>query len=210
MYAHITSPLTGRIGLRLVDQGNIVHATDTTGLAVITQLQPIAVIFNIAEDHLPPVTKKMAAGQTLQVYAYDRDSKAKLAEGFLLTIDNQIDQTTGTVKFKAQFENKDLSLFPNQFVNARLLLEMKHGATIIPTAAVQRMADGPSFVYVVTDHNTADVRKIVTSTVEGDEVQVDSGIEPGEKVVIDGIDKLQQGSRVNVQMSGGRGAKTSG
>jgi membrane fusion protein, multidrug efflux system len=211
VYAHITSPLTGRIGLRLVDQGNIVHATDTTGLAVITQLQPIAVIFNIAEDHLPAVAKKMNAGQKLTVVAYDRDSKAKLAEGFLLTIDNQIDQTTGTVKFKGQFENQDLSLFPNQFVNARLLLEMKHGAVIIPTAAVQKMPDGTSsFVYVVKDNNTVDVRKIVTSTVEGDEVQADSGIEAGEKVVIDGIDKLQQNSRVTVQMAGGRGAKTGG
>jgi membrane fusion protein, multidrug efflux system len=177
-------------------------------------LQPIAVIFNIAEDHLPAVAKKMNAGQKLEVIAYDRDSKAKLAEGFLLTIDNQIDQTTGTVKFKAQFENKDLSLFPNQFVNARLLLEMKHGAVIIPTAAVQHMPDGPAFVYVVKeggkDNNTVDVRKIVTSTIEGDEVQADSGIEPGEKIVIDGIDKLQQGSRVTVQMAGGRGAKTGG
>ena len=128
VYAHITSPLTGRIGLRLVDQGNMVHATDANGLAVITQLQPIAVIFNIAEDSLPEVTKKMAAGQTLPVFAYDRDLKQKLATGTLLTIDNQIDQTTGTVKFKGVFENKDLSLFPNQFVNARLLLDTKHGA----------------------------------------------------------------------------------
>jgi multidrug efflux system membrane fusion protein len=208
VYAHITSPLTGRIGLRLVDQGNMVHATDATGLAVITQLQPIAVIFNIAEDRLPEVTKKMAAGQTLTVYAYDRDLKERLATGTLLTIDNQIDQTTGTVKFKAVFENKDLSLFPNQFVNARLLLETKHGSTIIPTAAIQRK-DTTTFVYVVKDDNTTEVRNITTGTIEGDEAQVDKGLEPGDKVVIDGIDKLQQGTKVNVRMAAGRGQKTS-
>jgi membrane fusion protein, multidrug efflux system len=208
VYAHITSPLTGRIGLRLVDQGNMVHATDATGLAVITQLQPIAVIFNIAEDRLPQVTKKMAAGQTLNVLAYDRDLKEKLAAGTLLTIDNQIDQTTGTVKFKAVFENKDLSLFPNQFVNARLLLETKHSATIIPTAAIQRK-EATTFVYIVKDDNTAEVRNITTGTIEADEAQVDEGLEPGDKVVIDGIDKLQQGTKVNVRMAAGRGQKTS-
>ncbi len=208
VYAHITAQLTGRIGLRLVDQGNMVHATDVNGLAVITQLQPIAVIFNIAEDHLPEVTKKVTAGQTLQVLAYDRDSKTRLATGTLLTIDNQIDQTTGTVKFKAVFENKDLSLFPNQFVNARLLLETKHNSTIIPTAAVQHK-EQTAFVYVVKDDNSVEIRNITTGTVEADEMQVQNGLEPGEKVVIDGIDKLQQGSKVNARMVGGRGQKTS-
>jgi membrane fusion protein, multidrug efflux system len=209
VYAHITAQLTGRIGLRLVDQGNMVHATDATGLAVITQLQPIAVIFNVAEDHLPVVAKKIAAGETLQVQAYDRDSKTKLATGTLLTIDNQIDQTTGTVKFKGVFENKDLSLFPNQFVNARLLLETKHSSTIIPTAAVQRKED-TAFVYVVKDDNSVEVRTITTGTVEADEMQVQNGLQPGEKVVIDGIDKLQQGSKVTPRMVGaGRGQKTS-
>jgi multidrug efflux system membrane fusion protein len=209
VYAHITAQLTGRIGLRLVDQGNMVHATDAQGLAVITQLQPIAVIFNIAEDSLPLVSKKIAAGQKLTVYAYDRDLKVRLAEGTLLTIDNQIDQTTGTVKFKAVFENKDLSLFPNQFVNARLLLETKHAATIIPTAAIQRSPQS-TFVYVVKDDNTVEIRNIATGTTEGDEAQVDSGLQPGDKVVIDGIDKLQQGSKVNARMAGGgRGQKTS-
>jgi multidrug efflux system membrane fusion protein len=209
VYAHITAQLTGRIGLRLVDQGNMVHATDPNGLAVITQLQPIAVIFNIAEDHLPQVTKKIAAGQTLTVLAYDRDSKTRLADGTLLTIDNQIDQTTGTVKFKGVFENKDLSLFPNQFVNARLLLETKRGSTIIPTAAIQRSPQS-TFVYVVKDDNTVEVRNIATGTTEGDEAQVESGVDPGEKVVIDGIDKLQQGTKVNARMTGGgRGQKSS-
>lgn len=201
VYAHITSPLTGRIGLRLVDQGNIVHATDTTGLAVITQLQPIAVIFNIAEDSLPLIARKMAAGETFPVYAYDRELKTRIASGTLLTIDNQIDQTTGTVKFKAVFENKDLSLFPNQFVNARLLLDTKHGATLVPTAAVQRSPNS-TFVYVVKSDNTVEVRDITVGTVEGDTAQVEKGVEPGEKVVIDGIDKLQQGSKVNVRMAG--------
>jgi membrane fusion protein, multidrug efflux system len=208
-YARITAQLTGRIGLRLVDQGNMVHASDAQGLAVITQLQPIAVIFNIAEDSLPLVSKKLAAGETLVVYAYDRDLKVRLAQGTLLTIDNQIDQTTGTVKFKAVFENKDLSLFPNQFVNARLLLETKRGATIIPTAAIQRSPQS-TFVYVVKDDSTVEIRNISAGTTEGDEAQVDTGLEPGDKVVIDGIDKLQQGSKVNARMTGGgRGQKTS-
>jgi membrane fusion protein, multidrug efflux system len=201
IYAHIISPLSGRIGLRLVDPGNIVHATDTTGLVVITQLQPIAVIFNIAEDSLPEVNKKMAAGQTLPVYAYDRDLKVKLATGTLLTIDNQIDQTTGTVKFKGVFENKDLSLFPNQFVNARLLIDTKHGATIIPTASIQRSPES-TFVYAVKDDNTVEIRNITVGISEGDEASVEKGLEPGERVVIDGIDKLQDGSKVSVRMAG--------
>jgi membrane fusion protein, multidrug efflux system len=201
VYAHITSPLNGRIGLRLVDPGNVVHATDVNGLVVITQLQPIALIFNIAEDSLPVVAKKMAGGETLAVEAYDRGLKTKIASGTLLTIDNQIDQTTGTVKFKGVFENKDLSLFPNQFVNARLLLDTKHGVTIIPTAAIQRSPDS-TFVYVVKDDNSVDVRNIKQGVTEGDDASIDEGLKPGEKVVIDGIDKLQQGSKVNVRMVG--------
>jgi multidrug efflux system membrane fusion protein len=201
VYAHITSPLTGRIGLRLVDQGNIVKAADLNGLAVITQLQPIAVIFNIAEDSLPQVTAKMRAGQTLVVDAIDRDLKTKLGSGKLLTIDNQIDQTTGTVRFKAEFENADLSLFPNQFVNARLLLDTRHGATIVPTAAIQRSPQS-TFVYVVKEDNSVEVRNISIGITEGDNASVTEGLEPGERVVIDGIDKLQQGSKVTVRMAG--------
>jgi multidrug efflux system membrane fusion protein len=207
VYAHITSPITGRIGLRLADPGNVVHATDANGLAVITQLQPIAVIFNIAEDSLPQVTKKMAAGQTLPVLAYDRDLKVKLGQGTLQTIDNQIDQTTGTVKFKGVFENKDLSLFPNQFVNARLLLDTKRGAVIVPTAAIQRSPQS-TFVYVVKDDNTVEVRDITVGITEGDEASVEKGLGPGEKVVVDGIDKLQQGTRVNVRMVGAAARQT--
>ncbi|HVO97083.1 MAG TPA: MdtA/MuxA family multidrug efflux RND transporter periplasmic adaptor subunit [Bryobacteraceae bacterium] len=205
VYCHITSPLTGRIGLRLVDQGNIVHATDTTGLVVITQLQPIAVLFNIAEDSLPAVRKKMQGG-SLRVDAYDRDLKARLAQGKLLTIDNQIDQSTGTVRFKAQFENEDNSLFPNQFINARLLLDMRHNAVIIPNAAIQRSPQS-AFVYVVKPDNTAEVRRIVTTLAEGDEAAVDSGLEPGEAVVIDGVDKLQQGTKVSVHMAAPKGVR---
>jgi membrane fusion protein, multidrug efflux system len=201
VYAHVTSPLTGRIGLRLVDQGNMVHANDTNGLAVITQLQPIAVIFNIAQDSIPQVNAKMRAGQTLPVYAYDRDLKNKLASGTLLTIDNQIDPSTGTVKFKGVFENKDLSLFPNQFVNARLLVETKHGAVIVPSAAIQRSPQS-TFVYVVKEDNTVEVRNITVGTTEGDDAAVEKGLEAGERVVIDGIDKLNQGTRVTVRMAG--------
>ena len=209
IYAHITSPLTGRIGLRLIDQGNMVHATDQNPLAVITQLQPIAVIFNIPEDSLSAVNKKLAAGQKLPVVAYDRDNKVRIASGSLLTIDNQVDPTTATVKFKAVFENSDLSLFPNQFVNARLLLETRHGATIVPTAAIQRSPQS-TFVYVVKPDNSAEVRNITIGQSEGDEAEVTKGIEAGEKIVIDGIDKLQQGTKVNVRMSGSKqGEKTS-
>jgi membrane fusion protein, multidrug efflux system len=200
VYSKITSPLTGRIGLRLVDQGNIVHATDTNGLVVITQLQPIAVIFNIAEDSLPAVRKKMQSG-TLRIDAYDRDLKKRLAQGHLLTIDNQIDQSTGTVKFKGQFENEDNSLFPNQFVNARLLLDMRHNTVIIPTAAIQRSPQS-TFVYVVKPDNTAEVRTVVSTLSEGDDAAVDSGLEPGESVVIDGVDKLQQGTKVSMRLVG--------
>ena len=199
VYSKITSPLTGRIGLRLVDQGNMVHATDVNGLVVITQLQPIAVLFNIAEDSLPAVRKKMQSGE-LHIDAYDRDSKKKLAQGKLLTIDNQIDQSTGTVRFKGQFENQDDSLFPNQFVNARLLLDMRHNAVIIPTAAIQRSPQS-TFVYVVKADNTAEVRTIVSTLTEGDEAAVDNGLAPGENVVIDGVDKLQQGTKVSVRMA---------
>jgi multidrug efflux system membrane fusion protein len=200
-YAHITAPLTGRIGLRLVDQGNIVKATDATGLATITQLQPIAVIFNVAEDHLPQVTAKMRAGQTLPVYAFDRDQKTKLGMGKLLTIDNQIDQTTGTLRFKGQFENEDLSLFPNQFVNTKLLVDTKHNAVIVPTAAIQRSPQS-TFVYVIRTDNTVEVRNITTGVTDGDNISVAEGLEAGERVVIDGIDKLQQDSKVTVRMAG--------
>ena len=201
VYCDIHSPLSGRIGLRMVDQGNMVHAADVNGLAAITQLQPIAVIFNIAEDNLPAVTQKMRAGARLSVEAWDRDMKNKLASGMLLTIDNQVDQTTGTVRFKASFPNEDDKLFPNQFVNARLLLDTKRNVVIVPAAAIQRSPDS-MYVYVVKSDNTVDVRNIVSSLTEGDQSAIDSGLEAGDVVVIDGVDKLQPGAKVSV---GGKG-----
>jgi len=200
VYSRITSPLTGRIGLRLVDRGNIVHATDTNGLAVVTQLQPIAVLFNIAEDSLPQVTGKMRAGAKLPIVAWDRDLKKKLAEGTLLTIDNQIDQTSGTVRFKGQFANADLSLFPNQFVNARLLVDMRRGTVIIPAAAIQH-SPSSAFVYRVKADKSVEVREISSTLSEGDEAAVDKGLEPGDVVVIDGIDKLERGTKVIVRLA---------
>jgi multidrug efflux system membrane fusion protein len=210
VYSRITSPLTGRIGLRLVDRGNIVHATDVGGLAVVAELQPIAVLFNIAEDSLPLVSAKLRAGAKLPVIAWDRELKRKLGAGTVLTLDNQIDQTSGTVRFKAVFENADLSLFPNQFVNARLLIDTKRQTLIVPAAAIQR-SPASSFVYRVKKDNSVEVRNVVTSITEGDEVAVDRGLEAGDVVVTDGIDKLEQGSKVVVRMagagsSGGRGA----
>ncbi len=200
VYSRITSPLTGRIGLRLVDRGNIVHATDTTGLAVVAELQPIAVLFNIAEDSLPLVTAKMRAGVKLPIIAYDRDLKRKLATGSLLTIDNQIDQSSGTVRFKGVFENADLSLFPNQFVNARLLIDTKHNTVIIPSAAIQH-SPSSAFVYRVKEDKSVEVREIASSLTEGDEASVDKGLAPGDVVVIDGIDKLERGTKVIVRMA---------
>jgi multidrug efflux system membrane fusion protein len=197
-YSRITAPLSGRLGLRLVDPGNIVHASDTNGLVVITQLQPIAVVFPIPEDNLPAVRQRLAAGVTLPVEAYDREQQQRLATGQLLTIDNQIDPNTGTVRLKAEFPNDDGALFPNQFVNARLQLDVRRGATLIPTAAVQRGAQG-SFVYVVQNDQTVAVRPVHVGVSEGDQVVVDSGVAPGELVVVDGADALRAGRRVTLQ-----------
>ena len=200
VYSRITAPISGRIGLRLVDQGNIVHATDANGLAVITQLQPIAVLFNIPEDNLPKVLDKMRSGQPLVVDLYSRDLKTKLATGTLLTLDNQIDPNTGTVRFKAVFANEDNALFPNQFVNARLLVDTEQGAIIVPTAAIQRSSQA-TFVYAVKADSTVEVRNVAVGPSEGDDVAVDSGLSPGEVVVIEGADKLQQSTKVAVRMA---------
>jgi len=206
VYCHITAPITGRVGLRLVDPGNIVHAADTNGLMVITQIEPISVIFTISEDQLPPVVKGFRAGQKLQVDAYDRDLKKKLSQGTLLTIDNQIDPTTGTVKLRAIFDNKDDALFPNQFVNARLLVQEKHGVTLVPTAAIQRSAQR-TFVYLVKQDQTVTVRDISLGTIEGGEAEVVSGLAAGDVVVTTGVDKLQEGSKVNAQVTSGSAPK---
>jgi multidrug efflux system membrane fusion protein len=186
----------------------MVHATDPNGLAVITQLQPIAVLFSIPEDNLPQVLKRMRSGQQLVVDLYSRDLKTKLATGTLLTIDNQIDPNTGTVRFKAVFANEDNALFPNQFVNARLLVDTKQGAIIVPTAAIQRSPQA-TFVYVVKDDSTVEVRNVVVGPTEGDDVAVDSGLSPGEVVVTEGVDRLQRGMKVAARMAGISNAKES-
>ncbi len=197
-YSRITAPINGRIGLRLVDQGNLVHANDANGLLVITQLQPITVVFTIAEDSLPAVMGKLKTGQSLTVEAFDREQKRKLATGTLLTVDNQIDPNTGTVRLKAVFPNDDSELFPNQFVNARLLLDVKRGATVVPSAAVQRGPKG-TFVYVVTADRTVGVRPVTVGVSHGEEASIDTGLSPDELVVVDGTEKLREGSKVEVQ-----------
>jgi membrane fusion protein, multidrug efflux system len=194
-YTRITSPINGRIGLRQVDPGNIVHAADQNGLAVITQLQPITVIFSIPQDNVPQVMKKLRAGRRMLVEAWDRDLKNKISTGSLLTIDNQADVTTGTVRFKATFANDDNALFPNQFVNARLLVDVKRGAVLVPVTAIQR---GPetTFVFVVDKDDTVQTRNVVTGTIEAGMASVGRGLSPGETVVIEGVDKLQHGAKV--------------
>ncbi|PYT25393.1 MAG: multidrug transporter subunit MdtA [Acidobacteria bacterium] len=201
VYCRITAPITGRVGLRLVDPGNIVHASDQTGLLVITQIEPISVIFTIAEDQLPPVFKRTRAGQRLGVDAYNHDMTAKIAHGTLTTIDNQIDPSTATVKLRASFDNKDDALFPNQFVNARLLVEQKHNVTLVPTAVVQRNSQ-TTYVYLVKPDSTVTVRPVTIGTTEGDDSEVTAGLEPGDVVVMTGVDKLQEGSKVSVHFEG--------
>jgi membrane fusion protein, multidrug efflux system len=207
IYSRITAPITGRIGLRLVDAGNIVHANDLTGLLVITQLQPITVIFTIPEDSLPKVMDKLKTGERLPVEAFDREQKRKLATGALLTMDNQIDPTTGTVKLKAVFPNEDNELFPNQFVNARLLLDVKRNAVLVPSVAIQRGAQGAVFVFVVKDDQTVSVRPVTVGVTQGDDAGVDAGVAANEKVVVDGTEKLREGSKVELrEQGGGKGA----
>jgi multidrug efflux system membrane fusion protein len=197
VYCHITAPVTGRIGLRQVDPGNIVHANDTNAMFVITQLQPIAVLFTLPEDNLQAVSQRMAKG-TLEVDAYSRDDQTKLATGKLLTIDNQIDQTTGTGRLKAVFDNRDSSLWPNQFVNVRLLLEIRKNSTAVPAAAIQRGPQG-TYVFVVKSDNTVDVRLVTIAFTQDNVSVIASGISPSEVVVTDGQDKLQQGSKIEVR-----------
>jgi len=194
-YSRITAPISGRIGLRLVDPGNIVHATDTNGLLIITQLQPISVIFTLPQDQLPQVFDKLHKGATqLTVEAFDRDNTAKIATGKLLTIDNQIDVATGTYKLKAVFNNEDSSLFPNQFVNTHLLVDTKRNLSLVPLAAVQRGPQG-TYVYVVAS-NIVKIHNITVAQTTGGTVGVSDGLQPGELVVTDGQDKLQEGTKV--------------
>lgn len=204
VYCHIAAPITGRIGLRLVDPGNIVHAADANGLLVITQIQPISVVFPIAEDQLPKVLPRFHAGQKLQVEAFDSHQTTKLGTGTLMTIDNQIDPTTGTVRLRADFPNPDNALFPNQLAWARLLVQEKTGVTLVPTGAVQlstAISTG-SYVYLVKPDSTVTVRNITTGTTEADMEQVTSGLAPGDEVVMTGVDKLNEGTKVTVQLQG--------
>jgi multidrug efflux system membrane fusion protein len=204
VYAKITAPVSGRIGLRLVDPGNIIHATDTTGLAVITQLEPITVIFTIPEDNLPEVYSKFKAGERLPVYAYNREQTKRLSSGYLRSLDNQIDPNSGTIKLRAEFANKDHMLFPNQFVNARLLLETKHGVILVPTAVIQRSPQGP-FVYLVKPDQTATVRQVKLGPTEGDQTAISEGLSPGDLVVLEGAERLREGSKVELKQNGNNG-----
>src|SRR5580704_6060003 len=213
VYCHITAPFSGRVGLRQVDPGNIVHASDTSPMLILTQLQPIAVIFTLPEDQLPTVSQHMK-NSTLQVEAYSRDNQSKLATGKLQTIDNQIDQTTGTAKLKAVFDNKDNQLWPNQFVNANLLLETRKNSTVLPTAAILRGPQG-TFVYLVKPDKTVEAHPVTVSIAQGNNTAVAAGLHPGDTVVTDGQDKLQTGSKIEPRSGGpssnaGGGAPASG
>jgi multidrug efflux system membrane fusion protein len=207
-YCHITAPFNGRVGLRQVDPGNIVHASDTNPMLILTQLQPIAVIFTLPEDQLQTVSQHMKNG-TLAVDAFSRDDQSKLATGKLQTIDNQIDQTTGTAKLKAVFDNKDNQLWPNQFVNANLLLETRKNTTVVPTAAILRGPQG-TFVYAVKSDQTVEARNVAISLTQGDTTVVTSGVNPGDAVVTDGQDKLQTGSKIQPRNTGSGGNPGSG
>ncbi len=210
VYAHITAPISGRVGLRLVDMGNIVHAADTTGLLVITQLQPISVIFTLPQDQLQQVLVKLRGGGQLPVEAYDRDDTTKIADGKLATIDNQIDPTTGTYKLKSIFSNENNVLFPNQFVNVHMLVDTKRNLVIVPAAAIQRGPQG-TYVYVVSGGDTANIRPVNIAQTTGNNIGISSGLNGGDIVVIDGQDKLQDGSKVFTSTSptGGSGRAAS-
>jgi multidrug efflux system membrane fusion protein len=205
-YTKISAPLAGLVGLRLVDPGNIVHAADTNPMLVITQVDPISVIFTLSEDQLPQVLDKLRAGQTLPVEAWERDMSKKIAQGSLTTIDNLIDQTTGTVRIRATFDNSGNDLFPNQFVNARVLVETKRGVVLLPSAAVQRNSTS-TFVYLINPDNTVTIRNVTVGVTEGDQSEISSGLKPGDPVVMTGADKVQEGTVVNPQIPGDHAGK---
>jgi multidrug efflux system membrane fusion protein len=197
-YCRILSPLDGRVGLRQVDQGNYVTPVDANGLVVITQLKPISVLFTLPEDNLQTVLKRMQDGATLPVTAYDRSGTNKIADGTLQTFDSQIDPTTGTIKARAQFGNEANTLYPNQFVNIRLLVDTHKDVTVMPIAGVQRGVPG-TFVYLVNPDNTVSVRKVALGATDGERVEVSSGLVPGDRIVVDGADKLRDGAKINVR-----------
>jgi len=212
VYCHITAPITGRVGLRLVDPGNLVQANSNTSLVVVTQLQPITVIFTVAEDYLPEIQKELRVGHKMQVQALDRTEQNTLATGTLLTIDNQVDPTTGTFKLRAIFPNTDGALFPNQFVNAKLLVDTQHNVDLIPTAALQRNSSG-AFVYVIKPGDTASMQTVTPGTTDGNTAAV-QGLEPGQVIAVNGFDKLQDGIKVVVRNNptdaGSGGARNGG
>ena len=203
-YSRVTAPVGGRIGLRQVDAGNIVRAGDANGIVVITQLRPITVVFTVPQDNLPVVMKRRRANDFMPVEVFDREGKTRLATGRLASIDNQIDVATGTVKLKAQFANDDDVLFPNQFVNVRMLIDVRHDATIVPTAAVLRGAQG-TFLYAIKGDGTVALRAVKLGPAEGDNVAVEGAIAPGEHVVVEGTDRLRDGARVEVVTRGPAG-----
>jgi multidrug efflux system membrane fusion protein len=204
-YTRILSPIDGRVGLRQVDQGNYVTPGDANGLVVITQLKPISVLFTVPEDNLPAIAERIQSGAVLPVTAYDRGGANKIAEGKLQTFDSQIDQTTGTIKLRAQFPNEDRALFPNQFVNVRLLLDTHKNVTTISTAGVQRGIPG-TFVYLINADSSVSVRPIKLGETAGDRVEVISGLKPGERIVIDGADKLRDGAKIVARSETGAAA----
>jgi membrane fusion protein, multidrug efflux system len=212
VYCRITAPISGRVGLRLVDPGNIVHASDTTGLLLITQMHPIAAIFTLPEDQLPDVAQAMRHG-ALQVDAYSRDDLTKLASGKLLTIDNQIDITTGTAKLKAIFQNEEQALWPNQFINCHLLLQVRKNSIVVPAAAIQRgqsnAGQSDTYVFTVKPDKTAELRPVKVALTQGNFTAVSGGLKPGEVVVTDGQDKLQNGTRVEPRTGAPAGPKPS-
>jgi multidrug efflux system membrane fusion protein len=210
-YTKVTAPVNGRAGLRQIDAGNMVSAASTTGLVVITEVQPIHVIFTLPQDQLPVVLKRLRTGARLPAQAWDREGRVQLAQGTLLTVDNQIDTGTGTVKLKAEFANQDSSLFPNQFVNIRLLVDTLDGVVSVPAAAVQRGAPG-QYVYVVKDDNTVSLRVVKPGVADGDKLAINEGLVAGERVVVDGIDRLREGAKVEVidPKAAGSGAAPAG
>jgi len=198
-YCHLTTPTTGRVGLRLVDPGNTIFAGNSNALVVVTQLQPITVVFNVAEDNLSQVRSQILYRTSLPVDAYDRAQLNKIGTGHLLTIDNQVDTTTGTIRFRAEFDNHDLALYPNQFVNARLLVSTLHNAMLIPSAAVQRNGV-QAFVYKINSNHTASIQNIIEKTTDGNTSAVE-GLNEGDTVSLTGFDKLQDGTKVEIQES---------
>jgi multidrug efflux system membrane fusion protein len=207
-YARLTAPIAGRVGLRQIDQGNIVHANDANGLVVITQLQPINVVFTLPEDKVQAVVQRRNSNQTVNIEAYDRAGKTKLATGKLLAIDNQIDSTTGTLKLKAQFDNRDNTLFANQFVNIRMHLDTLSGVTQVSSAAIQHDTQG-AFVYLVGPDKSVKIRRVTLGPVEGDKVAVLEHLAAGETVVVEGTDRLRDGAQVDVAEKDGQAVAAS-